>query len=350
MKLHRRYLGYVSVAENAVRTLQMPLNYVYSAIQLELVVQMNRTAGSAGTCRDSAPAQLVKRIELVLNGKNTIRRIDMETLHRWNQIYHNERPFIYAANLLGFAELTNDVSKIMAQLDFELPHLRQWYQGIDCLLDARGLSSLDLVITFGAAVDTMNDAQDGVMSLGEGKLFIYILERVGAPTINYGMWKQFHVLQHTLAGAGIVTLDFPVNTTYEQLLIRTHSDNNQVDTIIPFGLANQNAIDLYSGSEHFMTLPAGLLQSVNRLENQIAVPERIGSAAALNHAQQELLLEGYYQIPFIHDGRLTEMLDTTRLSDLKVNIDAAVPGTQNVIETYASEIILPKQPTAAAVA
>jgi len=342
MKLLRRYLGSRTFEANGTATMRLPRNHCYSALQFVLIAQIDRDdQGNAGTCRDSAPAQLVKRLDLTLNGKNTIKKLDFETLHRMNQIRHGTRPYIYAHNLLGYGALTNDVSKVYAQLDFELPRNGPWLKNPDTLLDARGLSALDLEITWGAIADIVDDAHNAGLTLDEAKLHVFTVERVGAPVREYALWKEYRLISRTLAGAGVATIDLPVNTTFADILIKTHSDGDQVDTIIPFGLANTNEIQLYSGTDVFLRQPAGLLQAANRIEAQIEVPERVGSGAALNHAQQELLMEGYYHINFCHDGRLTEMLDATRLSDLKVDLDCAVPGTQDVVDVYCSEIIVP---------
>lgn len=345
MKLHRRYLGALTYQANGFETLRLPRNYAYSAIEMLLIADIDRVVGvSAGTCRDSAPAQLVKMAEVVVNGKNTIKRLDLEFLHRRNQKMHGVRPYIYAHNLLGYAALDDDISKVYGRFDFELPRNGPWARQVDSLLDARPLSSLDLNITWGAPDDIMDDAYDpaaGGITVNSAKLHIWTLERVAAPVMNYATWKEFKLLSQTVPGAGVLTIDVPVNATYESITIKTHADNDQVDTIIPFGLANVNLIELYSGSEKFLSLPAGCLHASNRVDAQIEVPERIGSGAALNHAAQELLLEGYYALDFVQDGMLSEMLDTTRLGDLKLGLDCAVPGTQNVVDVYCSEIILP---------
>jgi len=348
MKLLRRYLGSLTFSDNGQDTLDLPRNHVYSALQFLLVADLDREAGSGGTCKDSAPAQLVKNLELVINGKNTLKRMDFETLHRLCQMRHGVRPYIYAHELLGYGALDDDISKVMAQFDFELPRNGPWTKNVDCLLDARGLSDLDLVVTWGTGLDIMDDTCDcASVTVNSAKLFVWTIERVAAPSANYAMWKEWKKTT-SVSAAGSLTIDLPTQTTYESLFIKTHSDGDQVDTILPFGLANLNDILLYSGTEQFLRLPAGLLQATNRLDNQIEVPERIGSGAALNHAQQELLLEGYYHVNFVHDGFLTEMLDTSRLSDLKLELDVANPGTDDKVEVIASEIILPAvSPTAA---
>ena len=341
MKLLRRYLGALTFSANGQTTLDLPRNHTYSALQFMIVADLDRAAGSAGTCKDSAPAQLVKNMELVVNGKNTLKRMDFETLHRLNQMRHGTRPYIYAANLLGYGALDDDVSKVCAQFDFELPRNGPWRTPVDCLLDARGLSDLDLVVTWGTGLDIMNDACDcATVTVNSAKLFVWALERVAAPAANYAMWKEWKKVT-SISAAGALTIDLPTQTTYDSLFVKAHSDGDQVDTILPFGLANLNEILLFSGTEQFIRMPAGLIQATNRLENQLEVPERIGSGAALNHAQQELLLEGYYHLNFVHDGFLTEMLDTSRLSDLKMELTVANPGTDDKAEVIASEIILP---------
>ena len=354
MKTLDRYLGSVTYAANQQRTLQLPRNYAYSNISLLIIAQLDRAATSAdgGTCKDSAPAQLVRDIEVLANGKNTIKKIDFEGCHRLNQMRHMTRPQIYAHDWLGYADKTNSVMKVMCQLDFELPKNGPWMINIDTLLDSAGLATLDLNITFGAGIDTMNDAWPGTgsaetVTVDSAVVHVWSKERVGVPAgSTFAVWKEWK-RKYSVTSAGLFTIDLPVQTSYLQIGIKTHSDGDQVDTIIPFGLANTNNIRLYSGTETFLQVPAGLLQSSNRMTTQMEVPERIGSGAALNHAQQELLLEGWYLLDFCHDGRLTEALDARNLSDLKLELDLANPGTDDNVEIYISELLLPPAPKSA---
>lgn len=341
MRLLRRYIGACTFNENGQTTLQLPRNHCISSLRFLLIADLDRGAGSNGTCKDSAPAQLVKSLEVQANGKNTIKRLDLETLHRLCQIRHGVRPYIYAHDLLGYGALDDDISKVMAQFDFERPRNGPALSTLDTLLDPRGYSSLDLVVTWGQGDDIMNDAYDGSgVTVNSAKLHVWSLERIGAESKARPLWKESKST-YTLAGAGDVDFDLPVNTAYDSIFIKTHDDGDQCDTILPFGLANVNAVRLFSGTDIFLELPAGLLHAENRLDAQIEVPERIGSGAALNHAQQELLLEGYYWLNFVHDGMLSECLDAGKLSDLKLRCTVALPGTDNKVEIVKSEILLP---------
>ena len=84
MKILEREIGSIDFAENQTRTLQLPRNYAYDQLNLLLIAKMSRTAtgADAGESKDSAPAQLVKNIQIRANGRDVIKNYDMETLHR----------------------------------------------------------------------------------------------------------------------------------------------------------------------------------------------------------------------------------------------------------------------------
>ena len=123
--------------------------------------------------------------------------------------------------------------------------------------------------------------------------------------------------------------------------LKTHSDGDQVNTIIPWTINNQNAITIASGTEVFKYRMAGFLQACNRLDYEMEVPELMGDAAALTHRLLERQLEGYYILEFVKDGRLTECLDTSKLSSLELNLDVVSVGTADFIDVYLCELLRP---------
>jgi len=78
------------------------------------------------------------------------------------------------------------------------------------------------------------------------------------------------------------------------------------------------------------------------------IPERNTSAAAMDHALQEFLQEGYYLLEFVKDGRLTECLDTTKLSSLTLELAVENPGAVDFVDVYPCEILMPPLPAAGA--
>lgn len=346
MKILEREIGSIDYAENQTRTLQLPRNYAYRTLQLMLIAKMTRasTAPDGGTCRDSAPAQLIKNIAIRANGRDVIKSIDFETLHRLSQMRHGTRPHIYAHNWLGYADVADETMKVCAQIDFAM-----WkaIRPIDTLLDSAGLATLEMIVQWGTGIDTMNETWPGTgtapsVTVTSATLYVASVEEVGVPAGTAFMTnKEYMIRKQVTAASARFQIDLPVSNLYRDLVLKTHSDGDQVDTILPFGLTNQNAIQLQAGTEVFKYRIAGCLQADNRLECMLEVPERNGSGAALNHAQQELLLEGYYLLEFVKDGRLTECLDTSKLSNLQLMLDVAHPGTNDFVDVYPTEMIAP---------
>ena len=354
MKLHKRYLGCMNwPGANQMRSFEIPRNYALVALEFELVADLTRTATSAdgGGPKDSAPAQLIQSLDLIANGSDTIRHMDFETLHRKNEQQFVVRPRIYAEEWSGYADAADKVLKVAARMSFAMP---QAIREPDTLLDTAAMSSLDLAVTWGAGLDTMNDTWPGtgtvpVVTVNDAKLHITAIEYIGAAAgQTYALWKESWKRKQVTAvdNAFQIKLPYGAGMNYRSILIKTHSDGDQVDTILPYnGLAILNKITLKSGTETYLYEIAQLLQVQNRLANAMQIPERTGSAAALNHRLQELVQEGYYYIDFCRDGRLSEMLDTSFLSDFELVLEVANPGTNDFIDVYYDHLFLPPKKT-----
>ena len=351
MKLHKRYLGCANwPGANQVSTIPLPRNYALVALEFELVCDLTRaaTAADGGGPKDSAPAQLVQSLDVIVNGSDTIKHMDMETLHRKNQLQFGTRPRIYAEDWSGYADAADKVLKVAARLSFAMPRA---ISQVDTLLDTAAMSGLDLVVTWGAGLDTMNDTWPGSggsaesVTVNDAKLHITAIEYIGVKAgTNFALWKE-NWRRSTVTGvdnAFQIKLPFGSNINYRSILLKCHSDGDQVDTILPYnGLAILNKMTLRSGTEVYLYEIAQLLQVQNRLQHAIEVPERTGSAAALNHRLQELILEGYFLIDFCRDGRLSEMLNTSMLSDLELLLEVANPGDADFVDVYYDQVFPP---------
>jgi len=303
------------------------------------------TAADGGGPKDCAPAQLVKNIMIRANGRDVIKNYDMESLHRLCQQRHGTRPYIYATDWDGYADAADKELNVAASIDFEM-----WraIRPIDSLLDSAPLATLELIITWGAGIDTMNDAWPGSggsaesVTVNEATLFVSTVESVGVPAdTRFAVNKEYMIRSEVTAASNRHQIQLPVGNLYRSIVLKTHSDGDQVDTILPFSLAAQNTITLQAGTEVFKYKIAGCLQAENRLDYEMEVPERNGSGAALDHFLQELLQEGYYVLEFVKDGRLTECLDTSKLSSLELILDVAHPGTVDFIDVFPVELIQP---------
>jgi hypothetical protein len=340
MKLHRRYLGQINYAASATRTLPIPRNYALVALDVHLICKLSREAGSEGAPKDCAPAQLIKNLTVKANGSDTIKSLDMETLHRHNEITYGVRPFISADAWLGFGAKTNEVLEVTARIPFAMPRA---IKQIDTLLDTPAMSSLDLIVTFGVGLDTMNDTFDGAsVTVTDCVVHVTAVEYLGvAAGSKFMIYNQWVKQKEVTATTNRFQVKLPVGNVYRGFLIKAHSDGDQVNTILPWSLTALNEIKLQSGTEVYLAMLAGILQAQNRLTQQIQVPELITDAAAVNHSLLENGLLGYYYIDFCRDGRLSEALDTRVLSDLEFMLGVASVGTADFIEVYADELMLP---------
>ena len=331
MKILEREIGTIDYAASQTRTLALPRNYAYRKLYLKLVAQLDVAAASAGTPKDSCPAQLVQSIEIRANGRDVIKRFDLETLHRLNQLRYGVRP--YVDSLPSGYGVQNDVAVgVHAIIDFEM-----WraVKPIDTMLDSAGLATLELIVTFGAGTDVFNDAFDGTVNVDNATLYVSSLEAVGVPAGAFFMLnKEYQLRSQVNAASTNHQINLPVGNAFRSFVLKTSSDGDQVNTIL-------NNIQLKAGTEVFKNRRAFLLQCDNRLECGMEVPEVVESAGAVDHFYLEHLLDGYYLLEFVKDGRLTEMLDTSRLSSLELLLDVNNPGTVDLIDVYPVEVVRP---------
>ena len=348
MKILEREIGSIEYAENQTRTLPLPRNYAYRCIDLILIAKIERAAGSVGEVKDSAPAQIVKNIAIRANGRDVIKNYDMETLHRLNQMRHGTRPFIDSEGLSGYGIIATPgtVHMIHARIEFEM-----WdaIRPIDTLLDSAGLATLELIVTFGTGMDMMDDTFDGAsVTVNDATLYVSAVESVGVPAGTAFMTnKEYMIRSEVTATSNRHQIFLPVSNLYRSIVLKTHSDGDQVNTILPLNITNQNTITIKSGTEVFKYRIAGFLQACNRLDYSMEVPELMGDAAAITHRLQERQLEGYYLLEFVKDGRLTECLDTSRLSGLELELDVVSVGTVDFVDVYLTELIRPPAPVPA---
>jgi len=343
MKILEREITSISYAANQTRTVQLPRNYAYRSIGLMLHADLTRvtTAGtSTEGSKDSPPAQLIKNIMVRANGRDVIKSYDMETLHRMNEIHHHVRPFIDSHNWLGGDDAADKDLKIHARIEFEM-----WdaIRPIDTLLDSAGLATLELIIQWGNGMDTMDEdwqAEAGAeVTVNSATLYVSSVESVGVPAGTLFMSnKEYMIRSEITVDSTKHQITLPTGNLFRSFILKTHEDGKQTDLI----LVHPQTITVMAGTEVFKYRIAHCLQADNRLDYELQVPERMGSAAALDHELREQLLQGYYVLEFVTDGRLTECLDTKQLSGLELELDVDTVGTlSNFVDVYPCELLLP---------
>ncbi len=331
MKVLEREIGTVAFAASQTRTIQLPRNYAYRKLYMKLVAQLDVGAGSDGTPKDSCPAQLVSSIEIRANGRDVIKRMDFETLHRLTQLRYGVRPYIDSLPT-GYGAQSDVAVAVHAIMDFEM-----WraVRPIDTLLDSAGLATLEMIITFATGNDVMNDAYDNTIVVDSATLYVSSLEAVGVPAgTKFMLNKEYQIRSIVTAASTNHQIQLPVSNMYRSFVIKTSSDGNQVNSIL-------NNIQLRAGTEVFKNRRAFLLQCDNRVECGLEIGEVRASAAAVDNYYLNHILDGYYLLEFVKDGRLTECLETQKLSSLELALDVNNPGTVDIVDVYPVELVQP---------
>ncbi len=330
MKTLERHLGQLTYTAGATSTLQIPRNYAFRRLSFHLDANVTIAASaSAGTPKDSCPAQLVSNITIRANGRDVIKSMDLETLHRLTERRHGVRPFINSLPS-GYAAVTQAVDA-HAFLDFSM-----WdcIRPIDTLLQSRGLATLEMIVTWGQPDDIMTDAFTGGTGCSVNSAILYVSaeEYVAVPAaMNFSVNKEYQIRSVIGAASDNHQIALPVGNMYRSFLIKTHSDGVNVNTIL-------DNIQIKSGTEVFKNIRAVQLQMDNRIEFGLQLPK---ANDTVNRLYQEGILAGYYHLEFVRDGRLTEALDARQLSSLELVLDVNAPGTVDVIDVYPVELIAP---------
>lgn len=331
MKLLQRDIGTVTYAANQQRTLELPRNYAYRCLSLRLCANLSWTETTAGVVKDSAPAQLVRNLAVRANGRDVIKSNSMEYFHRSNQFEYGVRPKI--TSIVATTADTNLAVEVHATIPFEM-----WraVKPIDTLLDSSGLATLDLIVDWGSGADIFGGAYGGTVTVNSAYLYVSSVESVGVPEgTKFFTHKEYSIEQLITAATTRLQVNLPVSNLYRGFWLKTVSDDCNVETIL-------NNIQLKSGTEVYVNRAAYHLQMDNRVDYQLENP--VSLAAALGGAEYENLIRtGWYFVEFVRDGRLTECLDTSRLSSLEFVLDVNHPGTTDSVTIYPVELIVPPQ-------
>ena len=329
MKILERELGAIDFAENQQRTLQLPRNYAYRYLSLKLVANVTIAETTAGTVKDSCVANLVRNLMVRANGRDVVKNYDLSFLHRATQFRYGVRPKIISPADTG--DTTTIDLEVHAIIDFAM-----WrsVKPVDTLLDSAGLATLELICTWGIGNDIFSDSFGGTVTVNSAYLYVASCEAFGVPAkTQFIINKEYSIQSQVHTTTANHQIQIPVSNLYRSFILRTVSDDVHVNTIL-------NNIQLKSGTEVYKNLIARHVQMMNRAEFGVEAP--VSEAGALGGADySNRLLDGYYLLEFVKDGRLTECLDTSRLSSLEFILDVTSVGTTDMITVYPVELIVP---------
>lgn len=305
----------VNLAENNVVTLDLPRGYDIESIYFDMTGTANYTVAGAAV-RAMAPCQLIKRVELVADGKNTIASIPGWALVKnFGREQHGMMIAPTAAAIAAYAVA------MFGTLD---QCLVDGIRPKDSNLRTSGMSLLQLRITTGAAIDLLTGAPAGTMTA-------FALEVGTCETIELP------------AADGVVTSPLYLQKrSYQDIAIPASNANQQI--VLPIGNALRgcmilatvagepsnavvNNVQLASGVDVRVNMPARMLQRANAVD----YPPIGILAASATWQSNSLNPTGLYVVDLMANGprdvSVTNAWDLSRASEAKMILDVTGGAT-----------------------
>lgn len=318
-RMHERELGEKSFTAGQLTSYELPRNYSLDRLKFRLTAQLSRTVGTVGAPRDVSGAQLIKKIEVVKNGQESLKVIDAETLHRFCQIRYGTQPYYSVPT-------TWDGFDVQANIDFIIDfHLDfgMWraLQRFDTLLDTtwRGsIQTLDLHITWGQLADVMTTAFDGTVTAPVNPSVSVASEEYIDPDAIAGEYtenREYGIRKVITADNPKEPHKFNIGNRFRSFIIKTQSDDVLRNDIL-------NNVKIVTGS------------NVMKNRKGLALREENKSYCGL-----ETMPTGYYLLEFCPNGHLTRSINTWGWSDLTCEMDVTKQGTNCIVEIFPVELV-----------
>lgn len=312
-----RMVGTIAYVASGSQSLDMPRKNLYRNIILEVEGSVNVTdittppvnfTGGAHGCAFRA----IKRLELIANGRDTIKSIPLQALAMKNLFMKGVRcqfvdPLLTVAVHLFGGTVTIPLASPRA--------VRQ----IDTLLNSGQLSTLELRATFGTYLDMVSTAPTAYTGFTcPIKVGLDETIRLDQRPEAFMTYKEMYVEKQIAGATSAFQILMGVGNKYRGFMIEAESDGEMVDTII-------NKITLKSGTDIYFQQEAKPLRGKN-------VQDFLGNVETMT---------GYYYVNFVPEGRLVDSLDASFLSQLEFELDVNAPGTLDYVRIYPDEIVIP---------
>jgi len=303
----KRRLGAITYAKNEVKSFDLPRNYAYSRLYMRLVLDISIVTAAA-TAYVQGAFKLIKRLEVVANGKDTIWSIDGTAL---SELTHILSGVSNAASAVPTGTGANQAMNSFVYIPFAM--LRA-VKPIDTLLNAFKYETLELRVTWGSETD-MYSANAANVTVNSGNLTLHSFESIG----NQGgmINKMFSIEKEVSSSTSEFQMPLPSGNKYRGFLVRAEVDGDPNNSII-------NSIELKNGTDVFRKVDWLSLRDINKTDYEL-----------------ESVTTGYAFLDFTPDGYLTESLDSHGMSDLSFYFDVTKQTGINKIAIFPVELLVP---------
>lgn len=300
---HERRLDNIEFVENGTKTLELPRNHVYRALILKLSGRCSTTATAPVGKKSYAIQKLIKRIEIVANGKDTIKSIPGMFLRMLNKYDFGTVP---KETDIGTSASTNYDFETHMILPFALTRA---LRPLDAAIDSSKLQTFDIRVTWGSVNDLY--ATPNGATLSGVKLELQTIEYLGAdPDFKALINKHTQIQKEVTATTSELQERLPTEVVYRRFFLYTEVDGVASNSVL-------NKIKLKSGTLVFKDISADMLKGNMKF-----------------FSGNESLEDGVYVLELITDGQLSEALNTKGMSSLEFIFDVTKQTGTNVIHIF----------------
>ena len=301
---------------------------VYRELQLTLAGQLTATTANnvyANILRGDEWA-LVKKIEIIANGTQTIKSLSGASLRWLNFFWFGSSPQISPLLGAGGANPTFESTMI---LPFWMPRS---VRPIDTCLDSRILSDLKVEITWGSHTDIAAAATGFTTA---PTLRVDSLEAFGIDG-QFAMWRLWEIEKTITATTANYQVQLPVGGMFRGFhMIATDAGVEQGDIL--------NNMKWKSGTTVFADVKDNVLRATAAA--RYGLPrEHNGVAYHDNFIGNNNDYEGNYHYDHVTDGMLTEAIDTAGFSEHELELDVTVGGGTTKLIIIPSQVIPIRNP------
>jgi hypothetical protein len=298
------------IADNSIYTVDVPRGYDLESLFFKVTATANLTVGGSAV-RALAPTQIIKRVELIGDGKNTIASIPgwYLTKNFGREQFGMMTPpsnFTAAAYPVAFAG-----SLDQCLVDGVRPK--------DSNLRTAGMSMLQLRFTFGACTDLFTGTPTGTFTaLG---LEVYTVETIELPDAKGNVTTPLYLQKRAYQDVSL-----PSTNANQQIILPIGNALRGVVMLATIAGEPSNAVinnvQLVSGVDVRINLPGSALQAINAID-YAPVGQLVNSSSVDSFNSQ--VPTGFYYADLMTNGprdvNVTNAWDLSKASEAKLVLD-----------------------------
>jgi len=313
-----RRVGQTTYVASTPVSIDMPRKNLYRSIILNVEGVCTITTAGAPVLKTGGLGSALKqvsRVELVANGRDTIKSLSADAIGMKNMFLFGTKPVLVETGITAAGHPFGGVIKLPLVMPRSI-------REIDTLLNTGLLSTLELRVTYGA-VDAMFATAPTTYAITSCNVEVHIDEsiRLDGKSEPYSAYKELYIEKEINAASTEFQILLPVGNRYRGFLIEAESDDCMVNTIV-------NKVTIKSGTDVFFSKMFDVIQGQN----------------AIDYDLEAQTFVGYGYVDFCPEGRMVDSLDASRLSSLEMILDVANPGAVDKVRVYPCEIV-PPMPT-----